>query len=280
MLPHRQEGHSARGSNTSRDYRDRERERESREVELGVGIRERLQHDDTRRGSNPSLSLGGPTSLPRPQSSSSRLFSHVLPPPAPGRGPPPLSGKTFYPPSPHGYREQPSPFIPMDAPWNDRPPSSRAGLSSAGDRGDSRGGRWSPTLPGLSPRTYDPVHRLPPLNDFPHRGWDQPPSTGYSISSRPPTSYDYRPGSAHFAHHPPSGLPTPSSNHERERDQPEDVRERGSARAYSDIDTPGDRSPGPSSGKQNDEAGSKKKKRRVALSCAECAKVCTISSSR
>lgn len=169
-------------------------------------------------------------------------------------------------------------------PWSDRPSSSRAGLSTASDhRGDSRG-RWSPTLPGLSPRGFGPQHRLPSISDI-SRGerdrWDSPSNN----TSRPPTSYadDYNrryhmaAGPSPFAHHPPYPPAGPFTSHApiphdrsriRGRDEP-------SAEARYEQETfVGSPATGAGDDDADDTAGGtgKKKKRRVALSCAECSK--------
>lgn len=219
-------------------------------------------------------------------------FAHHLPPPIPSLSSP-RNGQ-FYPSSP-GFRDGHSLGHTDPAAWaSERPVSNRSS------------NRWSPTLPGLalSPRhpSYEggPMprglglpqhqlgnppsgqpqqHRLPPLSDYPQRptsGWGDPPSTGHSsITSRPPTSYDtFRPSSSqrrsqHPSQHDPNAPQT---------FQPL-LRESGRDRRESDAQpyTPMEGSPEQSAIREmpdspgGGETG-KKKKRRVALSCAECAK--------
>lgn len=211
-------------------------------------------------------------------------FAHHLPPPIPSN-PSPQNGH-FYPSSP-GYRDISSLGHTDPASWSSERPTSNRSSS-----------RWSPTLPALalSPRNPElesghgsahqlggqsgSQHRLPPLNDYPQRpasGWGDPPSTGHSsITSRPPTSYEsYRPSSSSHQRQPqPSNL-HPSQSYPSYQPQPQ-LHER--IRRPSDVQpyTPAAGSPDQSSVRgapeSPQEAGSKKKKRRVALSCAECAK--------
>jgi hypothetical protein len=197
----------------------------------------------------------------------------------------PLDQGRYGPPEGPQFADAIPPHLMGIGPWSDRPSSSRAGLSTAsGDRGDSRAGRFSPTLPGLSPRAFGShaPQRLPSLTEFSRSDrdrWDAPPSTGYT--TRPPTSYadDYRRFSSNpgpFAHHPPpsSGYSAPLQPEfysERRRPREEPYAEPSETAGQSPMTTgaEGDKA------EETDNAASgngKKKKRRVALSCAECAK--------
>lgn len=247
--------------------------------------------------SRPPSSSGNGSDAPPPHRhfpSGRSSFAHHLPPPIPSQPSP--SSRYFNPASPN-YRDGLGPTDPGS--WaSDRPTSNRSS------------NRWSPTLPALalSPRTHTDMtsdrdrdrdrqlqqrsfslsqhhpsqHRLPPL-DFPQRpgsGWGDPPSTGHSSTSRPPTAFEhYRPGSSSFPLAPPpppphyqpysSVQPTHQSNpyFQRERDLLRDREQRRIAPAPTDdADSPDPRGESPSG-----DTG-KKKKRRIALSCAECAK--------
>lgn len=212
-------------------------------------------------------------------------FAHHLPPPIPSQSSP-RTGH-FYPSAP-AYRELSSLGHTDPAIWaSDRPTSNRSTS------------RWSPTLPGLtlSPRqpgydgglTPDPrpgssysqfAHhqdRLAPLGEYSQRptsGWGDPPSTGHSsITSRPPTSYDdLRPSSSQHRQYPPQSAIQPSLS------VPPLQRQPSRDRRVSEIlpQTPAGASPDLSATRDIPDSPpgdtGKKKKRRIALSCAECAK--------
>lgn len=203
-------------------------------------------------------------------------------------GPPPDSiGRAYGPPEGSHLADAIPPHLMGIGPWSDRPSSSRAGLSTAsGDRGDSRGGRFSPTLPGLSPRAFGShsIHRLPSLTDYSRADrdrWEPPAPPDYG--SRPPTSYaeDYRrlpqnPGP--FAHHPPPATPSAplqprfyGDNARRGvRLREDEYAEPSETAVQSPMTTVAE---GDKADDDNTAGGnSKKKKRRIALSCAECAK--------
>jgi hypothetical protein len=160
-------------------------------------------------------------------------------------------------------------------------------------RGGGHGARWSPPpLPGISPRTVDPHPRLPSLADFPHRTaashWDgSGGGSSYPIlNTRPTSAYTDRPPSGTFTDsRPGSGYPGPEQQHRpptariNPPPQPAGFAEdslphsppSASRRESVSHDSPG------GTGKHtvnspSDDAPQKKKKRRVALSCAECAK--------
>lgn len=165
---------------------------------------------------------------------------HHLPPPVPSH----TSPRLFYPPSP-GFRDAPSPSGGHTQPqsWAQSRPTSRH--------------RWSPSIP--TPMDAAST-RLPSLADLPRRasapGWEEPSPGSYR-------SYGAR-GSLSHPRFPPAPAPliTPTYN---------------SNPAPSTIHSPGD-TPSPASAEHREpSAGAegtphRKKKRRMALSCAECAK--------
>ncbi|ORY20832.1 hypothetical protein BCR39DRAFT_554723 [Naematelia encephala] len=181
------------------------------------------------------------------------------------RGLPPPSPRNYLPQSP-GFRDAPSPSGGHTDPSSwvqnpERPPSSR-GMPA-----------WSPSLSGMSPRTGESggVQRLPPLADFPHRSatpWDGHHGAYPLLNQRGSSSgFQYRSTS------PRVSINTPMTNHGPAHVQPD----RPGSSSQSPGGTPLSRRPsqqGTVKDERNDSDPSapKKKKRRVALSCAECAK--------